>query len=291
MSPSQETLEVVAKEWETHDEEAHAKRVALLQKMSDLRTINESMAEWTQDCKREWDILNKEEEQAHKARMDWNRSNTGVASSYVPTMKTFHSHSKVGVNPSNQAPHWFDTVCISSQASKLAWDAVKSGQCSTDLSTSGGKAVDSLYCMLSDAQKHWKPTTAASKTSKIESTFDWNSHDYDIKRQKTSVEAKLFAQPTGKVNTLPREYQNDIQFYIRQASNPTVTNSNNEADPVEDDPATSISNSISDKLSKISLTPLTPLTPLASTKPTTSKMGVANAAGSSWWSASHWSAP
>lgn len=293
MPPLQETLEVVAKEWETHDEEAHAKRVALLQKMSDLRTINECMAEWTQECKHEWDSLNKEEEEAHRTRLEWNRSTTGIASSYVPTMKTFHTHSKVGVNPSNQAPHWFDTVCISSQASKLAWNAVKSGQCSANLSTSGGKAVDSLYCMLSDAQKHWKPGLASSAAaSKVESTFDWNSHDFDIKREKTSVEAKLFAQPTGKANSLPREYQNDIQFYIRQATNPTnptnptvatVANSNGETDPLKVDLL--ISNSISDKLSNMSFTP--PIT----SKPTTSKLGVANAAGSSWWSASHWSVP
>lgn len=292
MAPSQETLEIVAKEWEEQDATAHAKRVDLLRRMSDLRTINESMAEWTQDCKREWEALNKEEEETHKARLDWNRSNTGVASSYVPTMKTFHTHNKVGLNPSNQVPHWFDTVCISSQASKLAWDAVKSGHCGADLSTSGGKAVDSLFCMLSDAQKHWKPTTTASKTSKMDATFDWNSHDFDIKREKPTVEAKLGlgnsnkAVETAAHNSLPREYQNDIQFYIRQASSPT-NDVSDVADVASADVAAaqSVSNSISDKLSKMSFTPSLPA------KPTVSKVGVANAAGSSWWSASHWSSP
>lgn len=276
-------LERVTNQWQSQDEKTHTRRVALLRKMSDLRTINECMAEWTNSCKQEWEDLNKQEDEEHTQRLKWNNSNIGIASSYVPTLKTFHSHQKVGANPMNEAPHFFDTVCISTQASKFAWDSVMSGQCSADLSTSGGKAVDSLFHMLSDAKKQWKPS--AVSTSKNVDEFDWNSHSYDHSAQRASVEAKLELSETNDTVELPREYRNDVQFYLRAASNPDQE--------LVSAPTTTEDKSIVDDLLFASNT--MPVVPAVNDK--FSKMKLTNSASkphsvssSSWWSTAHWSA-
>lgn len=223
MPPPPDELERVAKQWKVDDEQSYANRQKLLSTMQNLCALNEHLAEWTQLCKTEWEEANRTDEARHAERMEWNTANTGLTASCVPTLKTFNDAGKPGFDSINEQPHWFDTLCIATKASQMAWDAVKDGECDVDLSSTGGKAVDGLYNMLTDSKKNWKAPISATNRA-----FNWASHGYDASKQRKELEAKLeigaspeeSPQPISHVGPtpLPREYLNDIEFYIRTAA-------------------------------------------------------------------------
>lgn len=311
--PSSNSIEGTVEKWEAEDKDSYAKRQMLLKRMNILRTINECMAEWTQTCKKEWDDLNEQDVQTHASRMEWNKNNTKVANSYVPTMKIFQDRNKIGMESANEKPHWFDTVCIAAHANKMSWDAVTSGECSVELSTSGGKAVHSLYTMLSDAQKHWKPPNSPSATASrpvASKKFDWDSHAYDYATEKKDVDAKLGISQSfdPSVTSLPREYENDIQFYLRAATDNSQSSQIASVDSKPVDEKQSIEDQIAADLAGVcgtlapSLAPSTPSLSSGITSSVTkrfsgmsmaapmigstsvSKLGVGKSSSGSWWS-------
>lgn len=144
-----------------------ANRQQILERMRQLRSINESLAEWTQICKREWDQANRDDETRHNARLQWNELNTSLPVSCVPSLKSFNEKPSAGFDSINDAPHWFDTVCISAEASKLAFDSVKAGECNVNVSTTGGKAVSGLFDMLVDAKKLWTPPVSSFNNTPV----------------------------------------------------------------------------------------------------------------------------
>lgn len=295
---TQEQLEDVAKVWSEEDAEAFANRKQILAQMADLRAIGECLASWANECNTKWKEANAADEKRHAERLKWNQDNVGIASSYVPTMKKFNDNAKAGFDSLNEKPHWFDTFCASSGASRVAWDAIRAGDVSgVDLSTTGGVAVDGLFKMLEDAKSKWKPPVSA--TNSRPAPFNWSSHGYSGKERKMQLESKLeFGLPAmetsaGKLGaySLPREYSNDIQCYIRTALNPpsapAVAPSAKEC-CAEDEAASAAqaTRATADRFSRLSVSGPSPS--LAA------KKGVGNsyfsATGSSgWWSGPHWS--
>jgi hypothetical protein len=260
--PNAAELERVANEWKAEDRQAFANRQQILERMRQLRSINESLAEWTQNCKREWDQANRDDEARHNARLQWNESNTSLPVSCVPSLKSFNEKPSAGFDSINDAPHWFDTVCISAEASKLAFDSVKAGECNVNVSTTGGKAVSGLFDMLVDAKKLW--TQPVSSVNNTPVSFNWSSHDYDASKEKEAVASKLsIGAPTS---SLPREYENDIEFYMRSVA--SAEPSKVAADGVS---------ACADGLKRMSM-------PSTLKKPSTS---VATAAAG-WWKSDNW---
>jgi hypothetical protein len=215
MTLTDKELKEAVNGFEAEDQALHAKRVSLLSKMEDLRAINDCMSEWTRTTKLEWEALNKECENTLAARLEFNKKHTSVGSACVPSLKTLHSQQRVGSNTMDEMPHWFNTVAISSEASKMAWYSMKRGECKVDVSSPGGKAVDALYTMLSQAKTHWVE-------SNPEKSFDWNSHDYNAEASKKSIGARLNLGSHGKDSELPREYKNDFGFYARAAVDDSI---------------------------------------------------------------------
>jgi hypothetical protein len=289
--------------WKKEDAESHATRMRTLNQMAQIRAIAECLSTWSSDCNRAWDELNANDEKRHNERVQFNSENVGTNSGMVPSLQKYYSAKNPGSAHMNKKPQWFDVLGISTTASKMSWDAAKRGECSVDKSTPGGVAVHDLFSMLTAAKNHTiKQTTSVSASGK-QVPFDWDSHDYNLKAQKSAVENALgFGESASKSGTneysLPREYENDIECYVRTITGPvdapavqptTASNLLDEAVPSiaspENDLSDFLGSSTSDTNSMLEaatsrVSKLTVAPSAVRAKPT---------ATSGWWSSSSWS--
>lgn len=294
--------EDLAVRWKAQDAESHAIRMHTLNQMAQIRAITECMSTWSNDCSRIWDEVNANDEKRHNERVQFNSEYVGTNSGMVPSLQKYYAAKNPGSVHMNKKPQWFDVLGISTTASKMSWDAAKRGECSVDKSTPGGVAVHDLFSMLTAAKNHTIKKTASVSASGKQIPFDWDSHDYNLKTQKSAVESALgFGESASKsvsnVFALPREYENDIECYARTITGPadphvveTTTSSNllDEAVPSISAPATDLSDFLGSSESDTS-------SMLEDATNRVSKLAVAPGASrskptaSGWWSSPTWS--
>lgn len=204
----------VTSRYKSEDAQSHAARLRLLRKMKALRCINESLADWTEQCNAEWKNLDREDEARLAEREEWHARNaekcvgSGFEDVQVPSMKTFASRVKTGQRtPLAQKPEWFDVMGISAKASQLAWKSAVEGECNVDVSSPGGIAVSNLFDMLVAAQDH------------SSSSFDWDAHSYSSNDAKQAIEAALEAAVDDENDVgMFYQHESDIEAYKKALS-------------------------------------------------------------------------
>lgn len=208
----------VTRRYKAEDAQSHAARLRLLRKMKALRCINESLADWTEQCNAEWKNLDREDEARLAEREEWHARNaekcigSGFEDVQVPSMKTFASRVKTGQRtPLAQKPEWFDVMGISAKASQLAWKSAVEGECNVDVSSPGGIAVSNLFDMLVAARDH--------SSSSSSSSFDWDAHSYSAKDAKQAIEAALEAAVDDENDVgMFYQHESDIEAYKKALS-------------------------------------------------------------------------
>lgn len=206
----QKALQRQQNEWDGEDRLAWLHRQGLLNRMAELRYMQEHMFEWMQEVEKSWFAQDSLDQRSHEVRRDYFEREflpsaeaakrdvppepRSLASFYDPYYKIRRENGgriplgqSMEDEPLNTIPHWFEPLKLSVLATSEAWKAATTStppmiQTADGGTNAGLQAVGAIHTLLESVRTQYKPmevVTGPGSVGPVAVPFDWNSRGYN----------------------------------------------------------------------------------------------------------------